>query len=195
MLRWMRSERFRGTTRNPIYLAAVIAPLLVLAVAACHSPDAVQTTSATSVSAPAAAAAPSPRAADVQARDLSIDESMGGHTLARHVGKTDAELADRLRRERQISSASTYTDRATAERVVSAALASAGNRLTTWQHRSGRRPNLVLRYVERTRPPIGRSLPRGGRTSISCDRALVVLRWSEPADRFYVLTSYPEAER
>jgi hypothetical protein len=195
MLQWIRSERFRGTTRNRTYLAAIIAPLLVLAVAACHSPDAVQTASATSAGRPTAAAATSTHRADVQGRDLSIDESMGGHTLARHVGKTDAELADRLRRERQISSASTYTDRATAERVVAAALASAGDRLTTWQHRGGRRPNLVLRYVERTKLPIGRSLSRGGRTSISCDRALVVLRWSEPAARFYVLTSYPEAER
>jgi hypothetical protein len=43
---------------------------------------------------------------------------MGGHTLARHVGKTDAELIERLRREPQISSASTYTDRgAVADRI------------------------------------------------------------------------------
>ena len=41
-----------------------------------------------------------------QRRDLSLDESMGGHTLARHVGKSDAELADRLSRERQVSAAS-----------------------------------------------------------------------------------------
>ena len=41
---------------------------------------------------------------------------MGGHTLARHVDKTDAELAERLRLEPQLSAASTYTDRAVAER-------------------------------------------------------------------------------
>src|SRR6188474_1439472 len=74
-----------------------------------------------------------------QRRDLSLDESMGGHTLARHVGKSDAELADRLARERQISAASTYTDRATAERSVGAALADGGGKLTSWTRRSGRR--------------------------------------------------------
>ena len=51
-------------------------------------------------------------------RDLAADESMGGHTLARHVGKTDSQLSDRLRREPQISAASTYTDREMAERTV-----------------------------------------------------------------------------
>jgi len=55
--------------------------------------------------------------------DLERDEKRGGHTLARHVGRSDADLGERLRRERQISAASTYTDRATAERVVALALA------------------------------------------------------------------------
>lgn len=129
------------------------------------------------------------------ARDLSIDESMGGHTLARHVGKSDAELADRLRREPQISSASTYTDRASAQRTVDAALASAAGRIDEWQRRRGRRPNLVLHYVARKQASVGRSLARGQRASVACDRVLVVLRWDERSDRFYVLTSYPEAGR
>jgi len=130
-----------------------------------------------------------------QRRDLSLDESMGGHTLARHVGKSDAELADRLRRERQISAASTYTDRATAERSVGAALADGGGKLSAWMRRSGRRPNLVLHYVESTRRPIGRSLMRGRNRLVSCTRAIVVLRWDDRKDRYYVLTSYPEADR
>ncbi len=50
-------------------------------------------------------------------RDLSIDDARGGHTLKRHVGRTDAQLAERLARE-HVSAASTYPDRATAERVV-----------------------------------------------------------------------------
>ena len=128
-------------------------------------------------------------------RDLSVDESMGGHTLARHVGRTDAELADRLRREPQISSASTYTDRTVAERVVGTALASETSALAAWRQRDGRRPNLVLRVRDRTGQPIGRSLSRGRQVSVPCSRALVVLRWDERAGRFYVLTSYPESGR
>src|SRR5262252_50266 len=83
-------------------------------------------------------------APEVPTHDLSLDESMGGHTLARHVARTDGDLRDRLRREQTISSASTYTDRSTAERVVAAALATADGRLESWRRRSGRRPNLAL---------------------------------------------------
>lgn len=120
---------------------------------------------------------------------------MGGHTLARHVGKTDDELADRLRREPRISAASTYTDRATAERSVGSALASGSDTLAAWERRSGRRPNLVLNYRSSGTEPLGRSLRRGQKRATPARRALVVLRWDERSRRFYVLTSYPEAER
>jgi CDI toxin RNase A-like protein len=126
-------------------------------------------------------------------RDLSADEAMGGHTLARHVGKTNAQLIDRLRREPQISSASTYTDRATAEHVVGAALASGGRSFDAWRTRAGPRPNLVLRYG--ATDTIGRSISRGRSASVPCNHALVVLRWDDRRQRFYVLTSYPEAGR
>ena len=138
------------------------------------------------------AARPS-RGTRIAAHDLSVDEALGGHTLSRHVGRTDDDLAERLRREPHISAASTYTDRATAERVVGAALVSAGRRLQTWQDRSGRRPNLVVRYTDDT-ASIGRSLSRDARIAVACRRAIVVLRWDDSASHFYVLTSYPETE-
>ena len=156
-----------------------------------HAPAAEQ--SATTGAAQPAPSAP-PQAPPVHGRDLSIDESMGGHTLARHVGKTDAQLAERLRREPQISAASTYTDRATAARAVAAALASSSGQLSSWSKRKGRRPNLVLHYVSRD-GPLGRSLARRASAAVSCVRAIVVLRWDERRNRFYVLTSYPEADR
>jgi hypothetical protein len=78
---------------------------------------------------------------------------------------------------------------------VGAALAAADGKLAAWQRRSGRRPNLILHFVDPSRRPVGRSLSRGRRASVSCDRVLVVLRWDERAGRFYVLTSYPEARR
>ena len=53
--------------------------------------------------------------------DLSRDEGRG-HTLGKHVGRADDELRERLEREPNISAASTWTDRATAEDTVAAAL-------------------------------------------------------------------------
>jgi hypothetical protein len=118
---------------------------------------------------------------------------MGGHTLARHVGKTDGELRERLRREPNISSASTYTDRATAEAVVGAALSSPPRSFETWRRRTGRRPNFVLHYAAHR--VIGRSIGRHQSEAAPCEDALVVLRWDDRRDRFYVLTSYPEERR
>lgn len=127
--------------------------------------------------------------------DLAGDEALGGHTIARHIGKSDDELFERLKKEPQISAASTYTDVETARRVVAAALAQSRDRLQAWERRSGARPNLVLNYAQSGGRPIGRSLARGERVARSCRRALVVIRWHERRRAWYVLTSYPEASR
>ncbi|MCE7960411.1 MAG: cytoplasmic protein, partial [Acidobacteria bacterium ACB2] len=121
-------------------------------------------------------------------------EARGGHTLARHVGLSDAQLRERLRREPRISAASTYTDRPTAERVVGAALAAGRKRIEGWRSREGRRPNLVLDYRSPD-GPVGRSLRRRASASVPCADAVVVLRWDEGSGDFFVLTSYPEARR
>lgn len=125
--------------------------------------------------------------------DLGHDEQKGGHTLSRHVGRTDNQLRDRLRREPRLAVASTYTDRTTAEEVIAVALAAGSARLRKWSRRSGRRPNLVLDYHGDPEHPIGRSLRRGERDIAPCTDAVVVLKWDPTAGQFYVLTSYPEA--
>jgi hypothetical protein len=147
--------------------------------------------------APAAAVQPA-RPSELPRRethDLTVDERLGGHTLQRHVGRTDAQLAERLRRERSIAAASTYTDRETASTVVAAALADSRSKVDAWLARRDSRPNLVLHYRRPTGPPIGRSLERGAREAEPCHSALVVLRWDDRERQSYVLTSYPEADR
>jgi hypothetical protein len=129
-----------------------------------------------------------------EAYDLERDERRGGHTLERHVGRSDDDLRARLQRERQVSAASTYEDRETAERVVAVALRQGRRRLEAWLDRNGSRPNLVLEYHGPPDAAIGRSIRRGERAAVSCTDALVVLRWSSGRE-FYVLTSYPEARR
>jgi len=135
--------------------------------------------------------APQSRAAQPtnSAHNLSLDEEHGGHTLERHVGRTDAELHERLERERDISAASTYTDRATAERTVGAALQQNAEKIQRWLDRGPRRPNLVLDYTNPT-DAIGRVMYPRAQVSVPCDHAIVVLK--ADGDGYYVLTSYPE---
>lgn len=122
--------------------------------------------------------------------DLERDEQRGGHTLTRHVARTDDELRDRLERERNISTASTWTDRGTAEAVVAEALATERSRVESWMRRGFPRANLALHY--NAGRAIGRSLRRGDAQTVQCSRAVIVLRADGPAS-FYVLTTYPEA--
>lgn len=124
--------------------------------------------------------------------DLRADEHLGGHTIARHVGKSDAELRARLSRERRIAAASTYTDLETAERTVFLALRASQARVARWAARTGRRPNLALDYEGASGRVVGRSLRRGHPEPEPCEDAVVVLRWDERSDRYFVLTSYPE---
>ena len=122
-------------------------------------------------------------------RDLSQDEAAGGHVLRNHVGQTDNQLRERLLEEPNISGASTYTDRATAERAIGTAVADNRDRIQRWLERPGRHTNLVLDYDSST--PIGRTLNRGNREPRPCSHALIVLKYDAPGS-YHVLTSYPE---
>ena len=124
--------------------------------------------------------------------DLERDEERGGHTLSRHVARTDAELEERLERERNISAASTWTNRETAEETVAEALRTERGRVESWMRRGYPRANLALHYSAGR--PIGRSLQRGESAPVTCTDAVIVLRADGP-DSFYVLTTYPEARK
>ncbi len=121
-------------------------------------------------------------------RLLELDDARGGHTLARHVGRSDEELRQRLQRE-HISAASTYTDQARAEAAVGAALEQNRERINRWMARESGHPNLVLDYD--SDEPLGRTLHRGESQAEPCSHATVVLKWDEPGE-YHVLTSYPE---
>lgn len=153
--------------------------LTALLLMACERPPQDRTSASAGESRPAAV------------HDLFQDEAEGGHTLHRHVGRTDAELKQRLEQEPNISAASTYTDRATAETAVGTALEQNRSKIDRWLHRSEAHPNLVLDYDSDPRHPLGRTLRRGADSPEPCSHAVAVLRW-DGEGQYHVLTSYPE---
>lgn len=120
--------------------------------------------------------------------DLGDHEAAGGHTLARHVGRSDADLARRLRREPNLAAASTFLDRPSAERAVAATLAAERGRVDTWAAKGGR-STLALRW-RGDGAVVGRVLERGAATPVPARGARVVLR--RRGDGWFVLTAYPE---
>jgi len=123
-------------------------------------------------------------------RDLSQDEAAGGHTLRKHVGRTDDQLRDRLEHEQNISAASTWNDRPSAEAAVGAALAEQNEKISRWLARD-RHPNLVLDFDGDPAHPFGRTLRRGEDQVEPCAHAVIVLKW-DPPNSYHVLTAYPE---
>jgi len=133
------------------------------------------------------------QAATAAPRDLSQDEAAGGHTLRKHVGRTDDQLRERLDHERNISAASTWNDRASAEAAVGAAISEQANKIFRWLERD-RHPNLVLDYDGDPSHPFGRTLRRGSGIVEPCAHAVIVLKWNPP-ESYYVLTAYPECRQ
>ena len=129
---------------------------------------------------------------DASRYDLARDEARGGHTLEKHVGRSDQELRERLDRERSISAASTWTNREVAEETVAQALRAERDKIARWQERGYRRPNLALHFDAGR--VIGRSMRHGDESSSSATEAVIVLKADGP-NSFYVLTSYPEDRR
>ena len=161
-------------------LAAVACALAFLIVADCDRSPRSQDDRSTSSAA----------SHDGTRHDLSQDEAAGGHTLRKHVGRTDAELRERLERERDISAASTWNDRDSAEIAVGSAIAEQASKISQWLDRD-RHSNLVLDYDGDSAHPFGRTLRRGEDQVQPCAHAVIVLKWDEP-NSYHVLTAYPE---
>ncbi len=140
---------------------------------------------------PAAAASSKPEAG--HRYDLGRDESRGGHTLDKHVGRSDDELRERLEREPNISAASTWTNREIAEEAVGETLEH-NAKLERWLQRDGRKPNLVLDYHGEGRSAIGRCIRQGETVVQPAYDAVVVLKAARDGG-FYVLTTYPDCPR
>jgi hypothetical protein len=167
-----------ANTQRPGLIFLTAALLVVLA--ACTRP-------------PSAESGSIPQSSVAGRRDLSRDEAAGGHTLRKHVGQTDAELRERLAQEPDISAASTWNNRASAEAAVSQAIAEQQEKISRWLSRD-RHPNLVLDYDGDPARPFGRTLRRGEDRVQPCAHALIVLKWDPPAS-YHVLTAYPECRR
>lgn len=164
----------------------ILLALFLASLISCQSPGAANGASATTAAQPQTS---SNSLLNGPTRDLSQDEEAGGHILRKHVGQTEEDLRERLEREPNITGASTYTDRQTAEHVVGAAIAGSQDRIQDWLHRPGQHQNLVVDYDGSQ--PIGRTMNRGEAHSHPCTHALIVLKYAD-ANRYYVLTSYPE---
>lgn len=109
-----------------------------------------------------------------------------GHTLLKHVGKTPEQLAQRFNVEPDLRWSSSFTDRGSAEALISRALAENGAVITRWLARPGNRLVLDEDYgIE-----VGRSMSRLGAV-IHPSSFRVVLAKENSSLGFFIRTAYP----
>ena len=68
---------------------------------------------------------------------LQDQENAGGHTIARHVGKTDVQLVARLNADPNIARASSYGPAAAAQADIIAALTANSAAINAWANAAG----------------------------------------------------------
>lgn len=118
---------------------------------------------------------------------LTAHERSGGHILTRHVGLTEAQLADRIANE-GLRTTSSFTDRATAEEAIAEAIGANQSAIDSWLSVTPTRP-LTVRSTASS--AVGISLRRGAASVVSANRVLVVLN-PDPSSTlgYYILTAY-----
>lgn len=120
---------------------------------------------------------------------LIAHEQAGGHTIARHVGQTRAQLEARLLAERNISSASSFATPSTAEQVVADALGANQPQIHTWLRGTAGR----LRIDYTAGRTTGFTLPRGAADMLPIQGARIfVVRDPTMPTGHRILTSFPQ---
>ncbi|NEO69093.1 RNase A-like domain-containing protein [Moorena sp. SIO3H5] len=121
---------------------------------------------------------------------LQRQEDLGGHTIDRHVGKSDQQLVDRLINAPRISAASTYPDLGTAATNIQAALRANRNTLNSWVLDAATGEKRAVNY--RARQVVGRVASRpASMSNISNSRKLRVVMEKTAKGDCLLLTSYP----
>lgn len=119
---------------------------------------------------------------------LARHEHSGGHTLARHVGKTEDDLRRRLADSRRLTNASAFESAAQAERATSAALRRHRDEIAAWL-RSGQ--NQIR--IDTSLPfETGTTVSRDGSTKMVEGLRMILRRDPTMPDGFRVHTAFPQ---
>ena len=135
----------------------------------------------THLSTPSAQQIAEDKIADILVRS----EKAGGHLLARHVGKTTADLKARLIKEPSIAAASTFISVAEAKMAVGKALQSNASRISAWVS-NGARGRLALNAPF----SCGAVLIRGATVSMKGTGVRIILQ-GDGRGGLYILTGFP----
>jgi Bacterial CdiA-CT RNAse A domain len=119
---------------------------------------------------------------------LDAHEAAGGHTLEKHVGKTEAELKQRLETDRQISAASSFTNRSIAEAAIGEAINRNERAIASWLR--SRENRYTIDYNANRK--VGITLRRrASKASSTSSLKIIFQRSKKLPPGYFILTAYP----
>ena len=123
---------------------------------------------------------------------LLEQELKGGHTVDRHVAKSDAWLLERLQREPKIPAASSFPDRITARQVIGLALMPDKTDLDDWavKAKGGDVAEIRMAFEQ----PIGRLVERGSGAAVPA-HGLRLFVMADGTGTCHLLTAYPTSQQ
>lgn len=121
---------------------------------------------------------------------LVSEEAAGGHTLAKHVGRTESQLAKRLADEPRRQAASTFRTLREAEQVVGETLRANKAAIAEWAKTASPGSRKVLMHVSNR--DVGNVLLRStGRLQGTTKLRLVLQKVQQSDKVYFVLTAFP----
>ena len=123
-------------------------------------------------------------------RNLQDHEAAGGHTVERHVGKSDSSLRSRLASDPNIPAASTFRNKEAANRADGQFVKQNKDAINKWLQSKTNKPFVGTIIMPQS---IGTVIKRDGSKIESHNVEVVIVRDSS-AQGWHVLTSYPVAE-
>ncbi len=122
---------------------------------------------------------------------LAAEEAEGGHTIARHVGQSEADLRARLVRQPGIPAASSFSSLSVAEDVIADAIKANKTDIEAWAKFA--QPGKTRAFTYAAQSQVGSGVIRATGRLQPMSKVLVVLKKTQVGSRVYfILTAYPQ---
>lgn len=121
---------------------------------------------------------------------LAEHEALGGHTILKHLGRTEAQLRTRLVAEANIPAASSFPSLNVAENVISDAMKARAQLVRAWAATEKQGSKYV--WVHNATKTIGYGVVRQSGALANMQKVLIVLKPTQVSGKLYfILTAYP----
>ncbi|NML34090.1 hypothetical protein HHL14_25080 [Paraburkholderia sp. G-4-1-8] len=126
---------------------------------------------------------------NLEMHEAKNGSQIGGHTLRKHIGRTEAELRERLRLEPQREQVSSFTNLERAEWAISEVMRSNATNIRNWAQSSGGGGPLTLK--RRVVGDVGYGITRETGKLTPMNEVVVVLKYKTYNGMpYYIVTAY-----